>query len=127
MAVADLRESSMMAHLLDALEDGKDIGHYGRLVFAMIAQYFADEDEIVGELRKDKDFSEEEARSLYQQVTSKGYSPPNRDTILEYQSQQEFTICPDSDDPDACNIYQDLTFPDTVYESISEYQEKKAD
>ncbi len=127
MAIADLRTSNMMAHILDALDDGKDIGHYGRLVFTMITQYFADEDEIVTHLQKDKDFSEEEARSLYQQVTSKGYSPPNRDTILEYQSEQDFDICPNPDDPDACNIYQELTFPDDVYESISDYNKEKAD
>lgn len=127
MAIADLRSSNMMAHILDALDDGKDIGHYGRLVFTMITQYFADEDEIVEHLQKDKDFSEEEARSLYQQVTSKGYSPPNRDTILEYQSDQDFDICPNPDDPDACNIYQELTFPDTVYDSISDYNKEKAD
>ena len=29
-----------MAHLLDSLNDGKDIGHYGRLVFAMVARHF---------------------------------------------------------------------------------------
>ena len=38
MPVDQLRSNDMMAHLLDALEHGKDIGHYGRLVFAM---YFA--------------------------------------------------------------------------------------
>ena len=62
MAVDDLRKNNTMAHILDALDDGKDIGHYGRLTFAMVAQYFADEDEIVTRLQKDKDFSEEEAR-----------------------------------------------------------------
>jgi hypothetical protein len=29
---AELRKDSMMAHLLDSLKAGKDIGHYGRLV-----------------------------------------------------------------------------------------------
>jgi hypothetical protein len=43
----DLRDSPMMAHLLDALEEGTDIGHYGRLTFAMIARHFMDEDELV--------------------------------------------------------------------------------
>jgi hypothetical protein len=33
MAVDDLRRGSMMAHLLDALERGEDIGHYGWLTF----------------------------------------------------------------------------------------------
>jgi len=127
MPIADLRSSNMMTHILDALEDGKDIGHYGRLVFTIIAQYFDDKEAIVSHLQKDKDFSEEDARALFEQVTNKGYSPPNRDTILEYQSEQDFDICPNSDDPDACNIYQELTFPDTVYEIISEYNKEKAD
>ena len=127
MAIADLRDSDVMTHLLDALEEGKDIGHYGRLTFTIVAQYFAEEDEVVSHLRKDKDFSEEEARSLYEQVTSKGYSPPTRDSILEWQTSQDFAICTNPDDPDACNVYQDLTFPKAVYESISEYYEEKAD
>jgi hypothetical protein len=36
MPVEDLRQSEMMSHLLDALEKGEDIGHYGRLTFAMV-------------------------------------------------------------------------------------------
>ena len=126
MAIDDLRKNNTMAHILEALDEGKDIGHYGRLTFAMVAQYFADEDEIVAQLQKDKDFSEEEARSLYQQVSSKEYSPPSRDSILEWQSQQDFQMITDPDDPDAGNVYQDLTFPQDVYESISSYNEKKS-
>ena len=33
MPVEDLRQSEMMSHLLDALDKGEDIGHYGRLTF----------------------------------------------------------------------------------------------
>lgn len=122
----ELRKSDMMAHLLDALEQGEDIGHYGRLVFAMIAQHFLDEETVVRYLQKDSDFSEAEARSLYLQVQSKDYNPPKRDRILEWQQQQEFPICPNPDDPDACNVYRDLQFPDHVYEHISSYYEQKA-
>jgi hypothetical protein len=32
----ELRRSPMMAHLLDALEKGTDIGHYGRLTFVTV-------------------------------------------------------------------------------------------
>ena len=126
MSIQDLRQNNTMAHILDALDKGTDIGHYGRLTLAMVAQYFADEEELVSYLQKDKDFSEEEARSLYQQVTSKQYSPPSRESILKWQSQQDFQICPNPDDPDAGNVYQDLTFPKSVYESISEYNEEKS-
>ncbi|MGI8550454.1 MAG: hypothetical protein ACR2PL_06595 [Dehalococcoidia bacterium] len=67
-AVEDLRQNEMMAHLLDSLDQGKDVGHYGRLVFAMVARHFMDDDELVGYLQKDKDFSEEDARTLVKQV-----------------------------------------------------------
>ena len=125
--IDELRKNEMMAHLLDALDDGKDVGHYGRLVFAMIARHFLDEDELVGYLAKDKDFGEEEARSLYHQVQGRDYNPPRREKILEWQSQQDFPILPNRDDPDAGNVYRDLTFPDDVYEDIAEYHEQKAD
>ncbi len=126
MAVEDLRQSPMMGHMLDALENGEDIGHYGRLVFAMIGRHFVDNDELVGLLVQDHDADEQEIKALVQQVQEKGYSPPKRDKILEYQSQQDFPICPNPDDPDACNPYRELQFPDEVYESIQEYREEKA-
>lgn len=116
----------MMAHLLDSLDRGEDIGHYGRLVFAMIARHFGSNDDVVAALRKDKDFSEEDARALLVQVEEADYSPPKRAKILEYQAQQDFPIIPDPSDPDAGNVYRDLKFPDHVYEHIAEYREAKA-
>ena len=126
MALEDLKKDTMMAHLLDALDHKKDIGHYGRLVFTMVARHFLTEDELVAELAKDKDFGEAEARSLYGQVKSADYNPPSRAKILQYQSEQEFPILPNPDDPDAGNVYRDLNFPDHVYEHIQEYREHKA-
>jgi hypothetical protein len=125
MPVEDLRQSPMMAHMLDALDNGEDIGHYGRLVFAMIGRHFVSDDELVELLAKDHDADEQEIRAMVQQVQDKGYSPPRREKILEFQNQQDFQICPNPDDPDACNVYNELQFPDDVYESIQEYQEKR--
>ena len=125
MAVEELRKDDMMAHLLSALDAGKDIGHYGRLVFAMVARHFLSEDELISYLQKDSDFSEEEARTLYKQVQGKDYNPPRRDRVLEWQQQQEFPICPNPDAPDACNVYKDLQLPDHVYEHISDYHQHK--
>jgi hypothetical protein len=125
MPLEDLRQSPMMAHVLDALDNGEDIGHYGRLVFAMIGRHFVSNDELVELLTKDHDADEQEIRAMVQQVQDKGYSPPKREKILEFQDQQDFKICPNPDDPDACNVYNELTFPDEVYESIQEYQEKR--
>jgi DNA primase large subunit len=125
MPVEDLRQSPMMDHLLEALDRGEDIGHYGRLTFVMIARHFVSNDELVELLTKDRDSDEQEIRALVQQVEEKGYSPPRRDRVLEWQSQQDFQICPNPDDPDGCNVYNELSFPDEVYESIQEYQEKR--
>ena len=125
MPVEDLRQSPMMAHMLDALDNGEDIGHYGRLVFAMIGRHFVSDDELVELLTKDHDADEQEIRAMVQQVEDKGYSPPRREKILEFQNQQDFQICPNPDDPDACNVYNELQFPDEVYESIQEYQEQR--
>jgi hypothetical protein len=126
MAVNDLRRNGMMAHLLDALDEGKDIGHYGRLVFAMVGRHFLSEKELVKRLTKNPDFGEDDARALCNQVQGRDYSPPKRERILQWQQEQEFPICPNPDDPDACNVYKDLTFPDDVYERIEEYHEAKA-
>ena len=125
MPVEDLRQSPMMGHMLDALDNGEDIGHYGRLVFAMIGRHFVSNDELVDLLIKDHDADEQEIRAMVQQVEDKGYSPPRREKILEFQNQQDFQICPNPDDPDACNVYNELQFPDEVYESIQEYQEQR--
>ncbi len=77
-------------------------------------------------LTKDHDADEGEIRAMVQQVEEKGYSPPRRERILEWQSQQDFQICPNPDDPDACNVYNELQFPEDVYEDISEYHEQRA-
>src|SRR5947208_940358 len=127
MSVKDLRRSPMMCHLLDALEKGKDIGEYGRLTVAMVAHHFVAPEELVKLLTRGAGTDEHEARALVQQVTARSYNPPKRERILEWQAQQEFPICPNPEDPDACNVYRDLKFPNEVYENITEYYEEKAE
>ena len=125
MSVKDLRRSPMMCHLLDALGRGEDIGHYGRLVFAMIGHRFLDRDELVTWLIKDKDCDEPKAKALVQQVESRDYNPPSRSRILEWQGQQEFPICPTPEDPAACNPYRELAMPEDVLEDIEEFRERQ--
>ena len=117
----------MMAHLLDSLNDGKDIGHYGRLVFAMVARHFLPHDEVLAFLTKDRDFSDEDARLMLRQVEGRDYSPPKRERIVEWQAQQEFPILPNPDDPDCGNLYRNLKFPQEIYRHIGHYQEQKMD
>ena len=95
MPVTDLRRSPMMAHLLDALEQGEDIGHYGRLTFAMIGRHFLDRDELVGWLAKGGDADEHKAKALVQQVEERDYNPPSRRRMAETwrKSRCLSTIC----------------------------------
>lgn len=95
MPVEDLRKSPMMSHILDALDRGEDIGHYGRLTFAMIGCYFMGNDELVELLTKDNDANEQEMRALVQQVEDKGYSPPRRDRILQWLGPARFRYLPE--------------------------------
>src|SRR5919202_1535146 len=123
ISMEELRKSEMMAHLLDALEAGQDIGHYGRLVVAMVAHHFLDDDTLVQTLTQDPGIDEEAARALVLQVRERDYNPPRRERILEWQAKQDFPICPTPDDPRACNVYSDLEFPDDVYEDIQDFYE----
>ena len=122
-----LRKNPAMAHLIEALEGGKDIGHYGRLTFAMVARHFLDDDELATLMAQDKDLGEAQAKGLVSQVNDADYSPPGPSKIRKWQSEQDFPILPDGHDTtDDANVYQDLTFPDHVYEKISHYHEEKA-
>jgi hypothetical protein len=121
MPVEELRQEPMMAHLLDSLDKGKDIGHYGRLVFVMVARHFMSEEEILEELNKNPKFDEEQGRSLLQQVEARGYNPPKRERVLDWMQRQKFPICPDTEDPGQCNVYRNLEFPKEIYDRISEF------
>lgn len=122
----DVRNDPMMRRLLDDLAAGTDIGHYGRLVVAMVARHFGDDDALVDLLAHDRDFPRERAAALVAEVRDAGYSPPKRAKILEYQARQEYAIIENTDDPDLGNVYRTLRFPDAVYEHIEHYREAKA-
>jgi hypothetical protein len=123
----NLRDSPLMARLLDALENGTDIGRYGQFTFATVARHFMEEEEIVTLLAKQPQMDEEKARALTIQVREHDYNPPRRERILEQQTQQEFQLIPDPSDPDMGNLYRELRFPDGLYENINHYYEDKAE
>ena len=127
MGIEELRKDPMMAHLIAALEQGRDIGHYGRLVFVMIARHFLSENELLEYLMKDRDVDERKARSLLAQVGARDYNPPKRERVLDWMSRQKFPICPDPADPDQCNVYKSLDFPKEIYDKIQGYYEGKAE
>jgi hypothetical protein len=121
MALEDLQKEPMMAHLLKSLEDGQDIGHYGRLVFIMVSRHFLAPEEVVAWLAKDPDCDQEKARALLEQVEARDYNPPKRERILQWMEQQGFPICPDPQDRTQCNVYRNLQFPGDVYGRIQEF------
>lgn len=122
MPLADIQQSPMMNHLVKSLERGEDIGHYGRLVFVMVSQYFLSQDEIVRLLRKDPDCDEEKARGILKQVEAHGYNPPKPDRILAWMNEQAFPICENAEnDRSSCNVYKSLKFPPEVYERIASF------
>src|SRR5689334_17073151 len=126
MALKDLQQNEMMAHLIDSLDRGENIGHYGRLVFAMVSRYFLEEDEVITYLTKDPDCEEAKARDLLEPVSGRDYHRPRRDRVLEWMNRQDFALCNEPSDPDACNVYKELQFPRDLYESIERYREEKA-
>lgn len=127
MPIDDVRHDPMMNHLCEALDRGEDIGHYGRLAFTMVAHHFCDDEELTEWLTKDRDVDETKARALVAQVRDRGYNPPKRERIREWMEQQEFPICPDEGDPNACNVYKTLKFPKEVYDHISGYHLEAAE
>ena len=121
MALNDLKSEPMMAHLISTLEAGHSIGHYGRLVFAMVARHFIQPNELIAFLERDPDCDHEHAESLVRQVEARNYNPPKRDRILDWMRRQDFPICPDPTNPGECNVYRNLNFPREVYERITEF------
>jgi hypothetical protein len=127
MGIDELRQDPMMAHLMASLDKGRDIGHYGRLVFVMIARHFLTEQEILDYLMKDRNVDERKARSLLTQVKARNYNPPRRERVLDWMSRQKFPICPEPADPDQCNVYKNLNFPKEIYDKIQDFYKGKAD
>ena len=122
-----LRNSPTMSRLLDALESGEDIGHYGQFTFAAVARHFMDDDAIAALLAAQPDMDAEKAQAVLHHIEERGYNPPRRERIIEQQAHQKFQIIPNPDDPDSGNLYRELQFPDGVYEHISDYYEDKTD
>ncbi len=123
----DIRDSAMMAHLLDALQEGQDVGHYGRLAFTMIARWFMEDNQIARLLAKQPGMDENQAQAMVLEVKARDYNPPKREKILQWQSQQDFQICPDEEDPNGCNVYKELKFPDEVYNRIGDFWEERVE
>jgi hypothetical protein len=115
-----------MERLIATLDSGHSIGHYGRLVFAMVARHFLEPEEVLAYLEKDPECDAQQARSLLHQVEARNYNPPKRERILEWMRKQEFPICAEPDDPGQCNVYRNLDFPREVYEQIEQFHLDRA-
>jgi hypothetical protein len=76
MPIDDLKQKPMTAHLIGTPDSGHSIGHYHRLVFAMVARHFLEREEFIAYLEKDPEIGDAEARSLVEQVESHAFNPP---------------------------------------------------
>ena len=94
----ELRTSPMMAQLLDTLESGTNIGHYGRLTFVMVARHFLSEDELVDLLSQQPDHTTADSCALVHQVKAHDYNPPS---VIAY-----------------CNGNLNKTFPSALLQMI---------
>ncbi len=121
MALNDLNSEPMMGHLISTLQSGNSIGHYGRLVFTMVARHFIEPEELVSLLEKDPECDRAQAESLLTQVEARNYNPPKRERVLEWMRRQDFPICPEPDNAGACNVYRNLNFPKEVYDRVAEF------
>ncbi len=126
MPLEELKNEPMMAHLLATLDAGHSIGHYGRLVLAMVGRHFLTSEELRACLEKDPECDAAQARSLLEQVESRDYIPPKRERILEWMRRQDFPVCPDPTDPGQCNVYRNLDFPKEVYEKIEAFHQQRS-
>jgi len=121
MALNNLKSEPMMAHLISTLDSGHSIGHYGRLVFAMVARHFLQPDEMIAFLERDPECDRAQAESMIRQIEARNYNPPKRERVLDWMRRQDFPICPDPDNPGVCNVYRNLSFPREVYDRIAEF------
>jgi hypothetical protein len=68
-----------MAHLISPLESGHSIGHYGRLVFAMVSRHFIAREQLIALLKKDSERDRAQAEPLLRQTEARNYNPPKRE------------------------------------------------
>jgi hypothetical protein len=116
-----LAASPTVAHWLAALDARQDLGHFGRLAFTTVARHFLDDDDLAALLAGQPNYDIAKAHKLLAQVRQRGYSPPARPRLLEWQSRQSFPLLPNADDPTAGNLYRELTFPDSVFGQIEQF------
>ena len=69
-------------------------------------------------LAKNPGFSDDQARVLVKQITTRRYNPPKRERILKWMRLQEFLICPEPDNAGRCSVYHPLEFPQELYERM---------
>jgi hypothetical protein len=114
----NLKKSSIMAHLLRALKRRENIGYYGMLVFAATARFFLSEKKVVRLLSRQPGVGREDIRDIVLQIKERRLPPPSLERIFMWQELQDFSVCPDYTDIDACDLYRQLQFPEGVRDNV---------
>jgi hypothetical protein len=94
-------------------------------VFTQVARQFMSMEEVLVWLQKNPGIQEDAARALYLQVGEKEFVPPKLEEIREWQTRQDFPICPNLNDPAACDVYQNLQFPAGIYQHLRAPEARK--
>lgn len=124
----DMRKSHMMASLWDDLKIGVDIGHFGRLLFCIVARHFMEEEQIIKLLTSGQQMLPEDAQAMLLNVNERNYNPPRPSVIRKWQQKQRYKIIPDEHAHDLAygNLYSELRFPQEIYDQVGEFYKEAA-
>lgn len=122
----DLRKSPMMAKLWDDLQNKVDIGHFGRLVFTIIARHYLSEDELIRLLANNLEV--EDAQVLLLEVNERNYNPPRPSVIRKWQLRQAYRIIPPDQEHNLAwgNVYAELKLPQEIYDQVGGFYKEQA-
>ncbi len=117
----DMRRSQMMARLWDDLEKGVDVGHFGRLLFTMVARHYMNETQVITLLSRN--IPVEDAQAMLLLVNSRNYNPPKPNKIRKWQEKQDYKIIPPEKAHDLAwgNVYKELRLPMEIYSQVQDF------
>ena len=118
---AALAASPTVARWLAALAAGEDLGHFGRLAFVSAARHFLTDSELVLLLAGQPRHDAGKVLKLVDRVRERGYAPPSRPRLLQWQARQRYPLLENPADPTVGNLYRELSLPDGVFSDIETF------
>ena len=125
----DLKRNPMMRRIIQTMESGQDVGHYGRFIFTVVASYFIGEKEITDLLKRQPEIEDsEEALGFYLQVASARYVMPTSARIRAWDKSEEQKNFPliIQGDRNSGNLYREIPLPQQALVSVRSYWREAA-